>query len=136
MRTTRALDPAPVGKQPLPGEPPVDWREGVGRVQAMPPPAGFPVERWRQVQQDAARLLAEHGAEMHGLGWTATDLFGVHPAVPGVAISCVGLAVVLGGARVVEVTPDYATFVRPSGARLTYQRRPASEAVPLWELEA
>lgn len=135
MQTTQASTSAPVGGQLLPGEPPADWRAGVSKVQTMPPPVGFPPDRWRQVQQDAARLLHEHGVALHGLGWNATDLFGVHPAVPGVAIHCVGLVVVLGCARVVEVAPDYAAFVRPSGARLTYVRRPASEAVPLWELE-
>lgn len=136
MQTTQASTPAAVGGQPSPGEPPADWRTGVSRVQAMPPPIGFPPERWRQVQQDTARLLDEHGGELHGLGWSATDLFGVHPAVPGVAVCCAGLAVVLGGARVVEATPEQAVFVRPNGARLTYRRAPSSEAVPLWGVEA
>lgn len=136
--TTRAPDaPAEAGRPRRDGPRiPAEWRDGMTRLQTMPPPAGFPPDRWRQVQQDAARLLDEHGDELSWLGWTATDLFGVHPAAPGVAIYCVGLAVVLGGARVVEVTPEHAAFVRPSGARLTFVRRPVSEAVPLWQLDA
>ena len=151
VETMRAPPAASVGEQRPGGEMPAVWRacrpsatslrgiafgDGVSTVQAMPPPIGLPPERWRRVQQDAARLLAEHGDELHRAGWSAADVFGVYPASPGVAVRCAGLAVVLGGARLIEVTAEHAVLVRPSGARLTYVRRPAPEAVPLWDLEA
>lgn len=125
METTQIPTPAPVGVHPPPGELPAEWREGVSRVQAMPPPAGFASDKWRQVQVDAARLLDEHGAALHRLGWRATDVWGVHPTVPGVALHCAGVAVVLGGARVVEVTDARARGVRAPERGAVDLRAPA-----------
>ena len=30
----------------------------------------------------AARLLRDHGTELHGAGWGVLDLFGLHPTAP------------------------------------------------------
>jgi hypothetical protein len=42
-------------------------------------PAAVETGRWRQAIADAAAFLATWGAQAHTCGWTARDLFGLHP---------------------------------------------------------
>ena len=56
------------------------------------------------------------------LGWTALDLFGVHPLAPAARIGCWGLILFVQGGDVVALTDGTATICRQSGAVLTYRR--------------
>jgi hypothetical protein len=66
------------------------WQQGVTRLQLLPPPLGVTSARWRQLQLDAARLLAEQGPALERMGWTAVDGFGLHPGAPSAAVDCYG----------------------------------------------
>ena len=93
-------------------------------------------ERWRQCVEDARRFLTSWGDQALALGWTSTELFGLHkpPAKPHPSYSrlsrydCTGLLWLLQGRRVVALTADTAAIQNPStGNVLTYRkaRKPA-----------
>ena len=77
--------PAPVARVVLlhcPSGVPEAWTQGVADLLAMPCPASCPEARWNVVREDAYRFLRDHAARAHELGWTALNLFGVHPEKP------------------------------------------------------
>jgi len=61
---------------------PLDWCEGVALLAALLAPDSITPHRWRMFQATAARLLHDHGAELHAAGWDALDAFGLHAATP------------------------------------------------------
>ncbi|MGD0420375.1 MAG: hypothetical protein ABSA68_12485 [Xanthobacteraceae bacterium] len=92
-------------------------------------------ERWRQCILDAQRFLAGWGDKASALGWTGTELFGLHapPAKPHPSYSrlsrydATGLLWLLQGRRVAALTADTAAITTLSGGILTYRklRKPA-----------
>ena len=108
------------------------WRAGVAALQHVPCPSDFSTARWRRVQFDAAELLDTWGNEMRRLGWGLLDAFGIDPVAPGAAVQNYGLAALLNGGRVVEMSATEAAIVTTGGVRLVFRRRPMPGAVPLW----
>jgi hypothetical protein len=103
----------------------------------MPIPTGFTRERWEIGVAWAWRLARDHGPEALALGWTAQELFGLHPAAPSCRYDGMGLAFLLRPAdEVVEVTAHGARVRRATGAehrfRLGMQAR---ESTPAWLIE-
>jgi hypothetical protein len=45
------------------------------------PCPGFRPDAWSRAWSNALDFIERHGAEAHRLGWTAEELFGVHPAL-------------------------------------------------------
>lgn len=76
------------------------WYDAVANMRWMRPPLGFTAPLWRRVCLDAAGLLDVHGAEQLALGWTATDVLGLHATAPGVAVRCKGLAMLMNGGSI------------------------------------
>ncbi len=111
----------------------VPWHDGAAVMRRMPALAGWTGSRWQQACLDATRLLDAHGAELLTLGWSVTDVFGLHPQAPG-SVDCFGLALLLDGGTVAELTGDGAVILRPSGAQLTMRRGSRRAAVPAWEM--
>lgn len=101
----------------------------------MLPPKGFAFDRWALICLDCARLLEQHGADLHRFGWSSIDAFGAHRDAPAVAVRRYGLGLLLGGGEVVEMTADHARIKRPSGALLTFMRTANPGAVPIWAVE-
>ena len=93
-------------------------------------PAGVPEPRWRQAIRDAERFLREWGETAERLGWTADDLFGLHPTVPLSRVDRMGLIWLVKGERVAELTQTTARFDRG----LAFYRRPVGveRASTLW----
>jgi hypothetical protein len=56
------------------------------------------------------------------MGWTALDLFGVHPTRPAVRFDVMGLLLLLHGGEVMALTQEGASIRRPSGAVLRFSR--------------
>ena len=115
---------------------PAAWFAGVARLQFMAPPEGFKASRWRRLLIDAAVLLEEFGSELHRLGWSELDLFGIHPTAPATAVQCFGLAACMNGGRVEDVQADYAAIRQATGSILTYRRKPMLGAIPIWDYRA
>jgi hypothetical protein len=94
----------------------------------------LPLDRLRLVR-DARAFLDEWGVEAARLGWTAEDLFGLHPAAPEARYDATGLVPLLPNRRVVSISADRATIRTPSGGSLTYYRQRSHKgAVAAWEL--
>jgi hypothetical protein len=92
-------------------------------------PDWLPPDRWNEVLSDAEIFLSRWGSAAHSLGWTALDLFGVHPTAPAVRFDVMGLMLLTQGGAVVALTADAATVRRGSSAALSYQRPAQSGAV-------
>src|SRR4051794_39554219 len=67
-------------------------------------PSGVPEPRWRQAVNDAALFLKQWGEMAERLGWTADNLFGLHPTVPLSRVDAMGLVWLLKGQRVTTLT--------------------------------
>ena len=110
------------------------WAAGVADLQRMAPLDGFTSAQWAQIGRYAADLLRTHGADMHRLEWNAADAFGLHPDVLGRAVRAWGLAFLLDGGRVVDMTAAGAVIERLNGVRQSFTRRSGNGAVPAWEM--
>jgi hypothetical protein len=75
------------------------WPLLISRIDPSRAPARYDPDRWRCLIDDARWLCRCHGEAAHGLGWSASDLFGVG-AAPGWG----GLADRLVGARKLLLT--------------------------------
>jgi hypothetical protein len=63
------------------------------------------------------------------MGWTAEELFGVHPINGVVRVDAAGALMVSGGAPVREVHPDRISFGQGAYRRV----KGAPPSVPVWE---
>jgi hypothetical protein len=97
-------------------------------------PSGIPARRWRLFLSDATRFLNRWGPAAEGLGWTADDLFGLHPTAPMARYDCMGMLWMLRGHRVTALTDKLARI----SDGLTFYRRPskflAAQRLQLLEL--
>ncbi len=113
------------------------WTQGVADLLAVARPASCSAARWNILREDAYALLRDHAARAHQFGWTALDLFGVHPETPWVRFDYMGLVPLLNGGRVTALSGIEAVIEKPSGARMTFRRRGqvSTEVCLIWELE-
>jgi hypothetical protein len=87
-------------------------------------------KRWRQAVGDGEAFLARWGAQAKSLGWTATDLFGLHqpPAEPHPSYSrlsrydCTGLVWLLCGRPVIALTESTAAIENSTGNITIYRK--------------
>jgi hypothetical protein len=84
-------------------------------------PASIPVDRWQRAVDDGCRFLGQWAEQ--GLGWTADDLFGLHPTAPLSRYDRMGLVWLLRGKKVVALTAAAATIRTPTGGMLSFYRR-------------
>jgi hypothetical protein len=92
------------------------------------------LDRWQQATSDAETFLAKWGAQAHALGWTARELFGLHPVPEWPAVNfsrlsrrdSLGLIWLLQGRPVVALTETEAA-IQSAGAVVMYRkhRKPA-----------
>ncbi len=114
---------------------PEAWVQGVADLLAMARPASCPDAKWQALREDTYHFLRDWAARAHELGWTALDLFGVHPGKSWVRFDCMGLVPLLNGARVTALSDIEAVIEKPSGAQLTFRRpgQAPDEACWVWE---
>ena len=127
---TLPLNPAHKADAPIsesPGVPP-DWCRGMALLAVRPAPHAIQSWRWSVLAATAARVLRAHGAALHGAGWDAIALFGLHHAAPMTHPPGWGLAWLLGEhGEVLDVSLDAVGMRQgPGGARLAYRRPGAS----------
>ena len=114
---------------------PREWAEGFARLNFAHPPMGFTPARWERVIDDGGRFLDRWAHVAAEAGWTALDVFGVHPTKPADRYDAMGLVPLIGGGEVTGVQPDRAVIRTPSGNCLIYYlRREHPEAVAIWEV--
>ena len=110
------------------GSPP-EWHAILAELRERNCPDWMTSTRWTEMLSDGDVFLDRWGDISRRLGWTALDLFGVHPTAPAERFDVMGLLPILQGAEVVALTAQAATFRRRSGAILTYRRADQTGAV-------
>jgi len=85
-------------------------------------PQGVGEARWREALKVGRRFLETWGSQAANRGWTANDLFGLHPIAPLARYDAMGLVWLLHGRPVVALTTTEATIQASSGATLSFQR--------------
>jgi len=115
---------------------PREWAEGFARLDVSRRPDGFSQRQWEQIVSDGGRFLDHGWAERAvAIGWSAVDVFGVHPLAPSARYDGMGLVPLISGGQVVDIKPDRATIMTPSEETLVYYlRRESRIAIPLWDL--
>jgi hypothetical protein len=94
-------------------------------------PTFVPEDRWRQAVEDGRQFLAAWGAKAQAFGWTARELFGLHPVPERPApnysrlsrLDHTGLIWLLRGRPVTMLTATEAVMRCQSGATLRYCRQ-------------
>jgi hypothetical protein len=102
-------------------------------------PAHIEPDRWQQAIQDAGNFLAAWGEQAEALGWTARELFGLHPVPEHPKANYrrlsrydeTGLIWLLQGRPVVALTESEAAIRGHSGATLTYRKHNKPALGPL-----
>ena len=97
-------------------------------------PDCFSAERWRYIVDDAAAFLKQWGVAAANLGWSAHDLFGVHPAAPTVRFDAMGLIPLLHGNPVIALTETTATLRGSAGSIQRFSRIHKVRGICLWEI--
>jgi hypothetical protein len=106
-----------------------EWHAILAELKGQTSPEWLPPIRWRELLSDAESFLSRWEGAAQALGWTALDLFGVHPQAPASRFDAMGLFLLTQGGAVVALTKDGATFRRQTGAVLSYQRVSTADAV-------
>lgn len=113
---------------------PRNWAESFARLDIAERPPDFTGKAWRQLIEDGGRFLDRWASEAARLGWSALDVFGVHPAAPSTTYAAIGLVPLIRGGDVVTIRSDRATVRTQGGTLLTYLRRPQPGAIAVWKL--
>ena len=121
------------------------------RIEPLPPPTDPALTNLKV--DLLSQLSLPWFTEAARLGWTAIEIFGVHPLAPAIRVECWGVAVSVAispfnrkatgrvnstrlRCEVCEVTANRIRFTTPTGARFAASRfsRGLDEAVCIWEL--
>jgi hypothetical protein len=112
---------------------PSEWHAILAELRVRKSPEWMAPDRWEMLLHDAARFFDRWSSTARAMGWTALDLFGVHPTRPAVRFDVMGLLLLLQGGEVITLTAESASIRRPSGAVLRFPR-PAAGGVRLSEV--
>jgi hypothetical protein len=115
--------------EPESGGSPAKWHAILAELEGKNCPERISPDRWQEVISDAEIFLSRWGSAAHSLGWTALDLFGVHPSAPAARFDVMGLLLLVQGGAVVALTADAATIRRKTGALLSCRRPVAPGAI-------
>ncbi|MDP4026306.1 hypothetical protein Q8W71_27155 [Methylobacterium sp. NEAU 140] len=109
------------------------WRHAIEGIPADKPPCRYLTPaKWAALREAAIDFCDRYGAEAHRLGWTASQLFGVHPQHGTLRVDGCG-AMMINGRK--------ATGVDATGVQLSNQTahrdKPGQETgPPIWEFAA
>ncbi|UPJ63520.1 hypothetical protein [Bradyrhizobium sp. 191] len=112
---------------------PAKWHAILAELKRRDPVEWLPADRWQGILSDAESFLSGWGSAAHSLGWTALDLFGVHPIAPAARFDAMGLILIQNGGPILTLTASTTTMRRASGAVLTYRRPDQIGAILLSE---
>ena len=109
---------------------PEGWREAIlGLSPDHDPCPGFRPGAWARVWANALDFIDRHGAAAHSLGWTAEELFGVHPVVGVIRVDHCGALMLSNAGRILAVETNLIRYANG----LTFRRAGvASLSVPIW----
>ena len=112
---------------------PSDVRAWRTVLQAMKPTTsprpGMTGARWEKIRESALAFLDQFGDAAAALGWTAADLFGVHPTAGFIRVDHCG-ALMISGERVRAIESDKIRF----GMTTYYRNLPGRPVrMPVWK---
>ena len=114
-------------------DPVAGWRSAIENLSEHASPCRYLApSKWAVMRANALAFIDQHGAEAHRLGWTAPQLFGVHPEHGFLRVEYAG-ALMVSGTPVVGVEADHIVFDRFSGYRTTPGQ---AWGPPVWEFAA
>lgn len=106
------------------------WRSALENLSPHASPCrNLPPTKWAAIRESALTFCDQFGSEAHRLGWTAPELFAVHPEHGTIRVEACGVLMINGEtARGVEA--NRVVFERTSG----YRNGPGKVwGVPVWE---
>lgn len=120
----------------MPSDPSSDvaaWRSAIERLSPVTPPCRYlSSARWGEMRTACLDFLDRFGIEAAQDGWTASDLFGVHPEHGTLRVDWCG-ALMVSGKPVKGVAPGRILFEKQTA----YRKRPGRPiGVPAWEFAA
>ena len=86
--------------------------------------------KWEEMRAAAIDFIDRFGEDAVALGWTVTDLFGVHPTVGVIRVDYCGALMI--NARRVEAIGD--TWIRYGNQTYRRDRPGRPVGVPVWEV--
>jgi hypothetical protein len=89
---------------------------------------------WLQILKDADRFCSSRLEEARSLGWSDTDLFGVHPLAPAARFDAMGLVLLIRGGDVLSLDCKHARLKTVGGSSLVFRKPRNPYAVPVWGL--
>ncbi|WP_267426000.1 hypothetical protein [Methylobacterium sp. GC_Met_2] len=106
------------------------WRDQIERLSEHASPCRYLAPaKWKAMRENVLAFIDQHGAEAHRLGWTASELFGVHPTSGTLRVDSCG-ALMLGTVAAQAVHADRVAFAQTSGYRPLKDQTPG---LPVWE---
>ncbi|MEG9501384.1 MAG: hypothetical protein MIN69_05885 [Methylorubrum extorquens] len=110
-----------------------DWRKAFGALRPTSSPCRYlGTTAWANIHEACTDFIERFGAEAVQLGWTAPQLFGVHPQHGTLRIDWCGV-MITGGNKAVGIEPNRILFGNVSGYRNTPG---APTGMPVWEFAA
>jgi hypothetical protein len=109
---------------------PQGWRGALlGLSPDHDPCPGFQPDAWARVQANALAFIDRHGDVAQRLGWTAVELFGVHPALGAIRVDCAGALMLCSAGQVASVEADLIRYVNGLAFRRSFG---SGASVPVW----
>jgi hypothetical protein len=109
------------------------WRDQIERLSEHASPCRYLAPaKWAAIRASAMAFIDQHGAEAHRLGWTAPQLFGVHPDHGTLRVDYCG-ALMVGGTPARGVEANRVLFEQTAAYR---DRQGQEWGVPVWEFAA
>lgn len=99
------------------------WAEHLAKLIVADPPGDFSPTRWQAALDGALAFADQWAVEAHRLGWSVSEVFGLHPTAPAARVDCRGLAWLLGdGSQIVAMARSGAEIRTRSGGRHQFYR--------------
>lgn len=117
---------------PLPPEA-AEWRNAFGALRPTSPPCRYvSAGTWANIHESCVDFIERFGAEAVRLGWTAPQLFGVHPKHGTLRVDWCGV-MMIGGRKALAVEADRILFGNLTG----YRNLPGVPVgTPVWDFAA
>ncbi len=121
-----------LGSDPLPSQA-VEWRNAFGKLRPTSPPCRYVnPTTWANIHEACTDFIERFGAEAVRLGWTAPQIFGVHPEHGTLRVDWCGV-MITGGHKAIGIEPSRILFGNVSG----YRNTPGvPTGLPIWEFAA
>ncbi|MDN3572961.1 hypothetical protein QWZ18_20315 [Methylobacterium longum] len=114
-------------------DPVAGWRSAIENLSEHASPCRYLAPaKWATMRANALAFCDQHGAEAYRLGWTAPQLFGVHPNHGTLRVDYCG-ALMVGGTPARGVEANRVLFEQTAAYR---DRQGQEWGVPIWEFAA